>query len=98
LIGLVIAPILGQEMPEATTPVIDEVTLKAEPLESINPASEAAEAKTVQEAREQADDVRKGAAKTARGVSSLDASDGIIFSFGILPSENGKFRKVVLLS
>src|SRR5690606_10718484 len=28
LIGLVIAPILGQEMPEATTPVIEEVNLE----------------------------------------------------------------------
>ena len=40
LIGLVIAPILGQEMPEATTPVIEEVSLQIQAEEAEKAISE----------------------------------------------------------
>lgn len=70
LIGLVIAPILGQEMPEATTPVLEEVTMEAE-------ASEATET-TVKVIKDKATSVAPQA--STKEVEKFDAADaGISF-------------------
>ena len=96
LIGLVIAPILGQEMPEATTPVIEEVSLQTETLKG-NDAAEAEEV-IAPEAKDIPAADGSAALEVSVGVSSMESSLKEEFVNQMMPSHTGKFRMVFILS
>lgn len=96
LIGLVIAPILGQEMPEATTPVIEEVNLEIE-----TPTQEEAaqvKEKLISEGMEVSAVDAAEDYQTVEGKTFLRTSFNESLVQNVIPSENGKFRKVFFLS
>ena len=95
LIGLVIAPILGQEMPEATTPVIEEQSVEAGAKDTPEMALEKPE-DLYERSKESPASEEEGVINIDAGVSVLESKPEANKGYAVFQSNNGRYRIILL--